>query len=674
MERTNQLRATVIAGILATGVFIGFRELLPSVAADPPLATPETAPSEFDYHDDHDGRNLADVRLSFVRQGQQRALLINISAVGPFVDPIPGFRGVRGANRYTAEELDLILSGQQAISVHTTHLESASHWTGSYESGERGHLPERRLKPNGRIDFQAVTELDYPLHLTIDTGEIRQGTQQTEVIVDGVPRLRVTFEVDGNDAHIVGFESLGDPEHLPVRTGTLRESTLAAAAQDKPTSSTKSRTTTVHIADWDSRDLEGKWVMIQSRYKQSPNNSKRLVAYLIEKKEFELLEWMVLYQRNALKQLQVGEALVRANAPQWVRAVTWARRSPRSLGHAEKKSRSLLVQHDPGFVFSWLHKYREDTLKSDRVKKDYVLLKSKNLKLQDVSKALPPLKASDVFKFLTAPAELAEFGNRLRAEPGKVYVHQVLRAIDGVIVSGLYEDPWIGKLHTLTQHSNPKVRQAAYLTMTYVARHLDLKKYSLKHFEKVIDDPKETPKIREAALMAFSFFDHPRVYVKLHNIARDTGHPSWKAAVSRLGDFGSGFTLIYLQQLSDAPLSASDAKLWTSIESNIRTIAERRAAKVRFKTDNEIRRMLERTAWADLTRGSMYEDLARWTIKNLAEYPNKNVSRTLEKIQVKYAPKFENKVGNGTMQERVRALAELIAITREANEKRRESD
>jgi len=539
-------------------------------------------------------------------------------------------------------------------------------------------LPERRLKPNGRIDFEGVTDLDYPLKLRIDTGEVRQGTQQTEIHVDGVPRLRVTFEVDSNEVHIVGFESLGDPEHLPIRTETSKNSSPFLAAQADGKSSTNAKAAPEFKIDpaakWESRDLEGKWVYFLKSYRQGSARGKAWVKHLAEKREFELLEWLVIYQRNAFKQLQAGEALATANAPQWVRAAVWARRSPQSMGHGEKKSRSLLVQHNPAFAYSWMHKFREEALKTDRVKKDYTLLQKRNLKLVDVSKALPPLKADDVFKYLDAPAELEEFGNRRRAEPGKIYIHQVLRAIDGVTIAGYYEEPWIGKLHNLTQHSNSTVRHAAYLSMTFVARQLDLSNYSLEHFEKVIDDPNETAKIREAALMAFSYFDHPRVFVKLHNVARDTDHPSWKAAVSRLGDFGSGFTIIYLQQLSDATLLESDARFWMAIESNIRMMEEKRSAMTRYTTDSEVRRMLERAAWTELTRDSMHEELTLWTIKKLAEHPNKTISRTLEKIQVNYLPKFKNKVGTGTVRERVRALAELIVITREANERSEGSD
>src|SRR5262245_41961646 len=59
-------------------------------------------PRRFDFFDDHDGRRIADIRLRVVeRERNQIGLDIIISAVGPNVESIPGWTGVRGANRHT---------------------------------------------------------------------------------------------------------------------------------------------------------------------------------------------------------------------------------------------------------------------------------------------------------------------------------------------------------------------------------------------------------------------------------------------------------------------------------------------------------------------------------------------------------------------------------------------
>ena len=62
----------------------------------------------------------------------QSSLDIRISAVGSDVDPIPGYRGVHDANRYTAEELQLMLSAKHAVEVHT--------WRADVATPQEGHL------------------------------------------------------------------------------------------------------------------------------------------------------------------------------------------------------------------------------------------------------------------------------------------------------------------------------------------------------------------------------------------------------------------------------------------------------------------------------------------------------------------------------------------------------
>ena len=172
---------------------------------DKPARAPRPVP-RFDYHDDRDGRNLADVRLTVKNQSELPTLEILISAVGPNVDPIPGYRGVKGANRYTAEELALMLSGQHDVLVTTSRSALSGLTRGGIQEGRRGRIPQRRLLSSGRIDFAAQTPIEYPLEVKLNTGPISKGTQQTEVLIDGIPRMRISFHFGGRRAQITGFE------------------------------------------------------------------------------------------------------------------------------------------------------------------------------------------------------------------------------------------------------------------------------------------------------------------------------------------------------------------------------------------------------------------------------------------------------------------------------------
>jgi len=227
---------------------------------------PKGEPS-FDYHDDRDGRNLADVRLTVKRQSDVPTLEILISAVGFNVDPIPGYRGVKGANRYTAEELALILSGQHDVLVTTSRSALSGLTRGSIHEGLRGRIPQRRLLSSGRIDFLAETALEYPLEVKLNTGPIPRGTQQTEVLIDGIPRMRITFHFDGRRAQITGFESVGDPEHTDashhqiVPRADASSPFLAQNLAGKPAKPAKiPLTPPVTASGWKELDREGKWV------------------------------------------------------------------------------------------------------------------------------------------------------------------------------------------------------------------------------------------------------------------------------------------------------------------------------------------------------------------------------------------------------------------------------
>src|SRR5262249_33542804 len=134
-------------------------------------------------------------------------------------------------------------------------------------------------------------------------------------------------------------------------------------------------------------------------------------------------------------------ALARADAPQWLGVIAWLRLME---DHGEVVTEEVLVKHDPTQALAWLEKYASDATlaQGEKVNRfhdrnlEYLAQDVKNLRKKyqpgKLGNALPPLQPAEVFRHLDAPAELAVFGDRKKAEPGKVYVHQVLRAIQGL--------------------------------------------------------------------------------------------------------------------------------------------------------------------------------------------------------------------------------------------------
>ena len=99
-------------------VFFVFEGVL-SAQAPVSHSSDVTDDGQASYIDDDDRRSLANLQFDTDPQ-HERALQLTISAEGPMVEPIAGFRGIQGSNRYTAEELGLILQRHHRARVVTT--------------------------------------------------------------------------------------------------------------------------------------------------------------------------------------------------------------------------------------------------------------------------------------------------------------------------------------------------------------------------------------------------------------------------------------------------------------------------------------------------------------------------------------------------------------------------
>src|SRR5262249_44117254 len=143
----------------------------------------------YDYPEDEGtGRILAVITTVLERNDAGITLRVAASAIGPRLDPVPGWQGVRGGNRITAEEIESSVS-KPRIRVET---DAGGHGTpvlGSVRAGRRGRIAERRRLPDGSIDVTATTAAEYPIELVAETPPLADGRQHTRLVVDGKPRL-----------------------------------------------------------------------------------------------------------------------------------------------------------------------------------------------------------------------------------------------------------------------------------------------------------------------------------------------------------------------------------------------------------------------------------------------------------------------------------------------------
>jgi hypothetical protein len=170
-----------------------------------------------DYlEDEGTGRRLAELRLDLACKAGAVSLRIVATAVGPRVDPVPGWQGVAGANRITAEELGSILR-RGRLSVEVDGVAPGEPGLGTVHGGRRGHIPERRRRADGEIDFSALTAEEYPLELVAITPPLGSGARRTRLLLDGKSRLEVTTFTGRDRGRIREVRMLS--EHDEARVG-----------------------------------------------------------------------------------------------------------------------------------------------------------------------------------------------------------------------------------------------------------------------------------------------------------------------------------------------------------------------------------------------------------------------------------------------------------------------
>lgn len=514
-------------------------------------AAPRPAPIHGPYIDDDDQRQLADLTLQ-PHPIRPDSLRITISAVGPNVEPIGGYRGVYGHNRYTAEELTWIESGVHSSDVYTEYETGGTRYRGRLARGRIGPVRERRLLPDGRIDFSAQTASAYVLELIVDTAVDEPGPRTTIVVVNEQPRLRCHYNIVNGQIVDFQLQSLGSDHEVAYSPPASNLIPVARQQEEPP----------VDIERWEERGLEGRWVLMQRDLLEHPDHTLTWIQFLNSRQEDELLEWVALYTLDAFRSLGVGTLLAERQAPQWIRVAAWHCTSPPSVGHTLQAATGILVKKHPAVAEHWLQKHQTQLDNWDTgLAYHYSSLVNDKIAPEDSGDLLPPLKPSQVFRFLDAPDDVEDFGDRLTVNDASiVFIHQVERAIDGVVVSGRRSNELLNRVRKLIHHPNLRIRQKAFLAFSYFAPTMSGQE-RFNDFLEIIDDRNQPPAIVESALLGYSYHFHPSVILKLHEIAEDPAHAGWHAAVSRIGDLGKGFSIELLTSIKRDQLTQKQAEI-----------------------------------------------------------------------------------------------------------------
>jgi hypothetical protein len=267
----------------------------------------------------------------------------------------------------------------------------------------------------------------------------------------------------------------------------------------------------------------------------------------------------------------------------------------------------------------------------------------------------PPFDPDEVFKYLVCPPKLSDWAHDPRRSD-RVYIHQVLRTIRGVVRSGLREQCWMRKLERLLLHPEPIVQLAACEAFAQIED-------AHKPIDKLLalserDDV--SPKVRAAALVVATRSTHPRVTLLMWDRAGLTDRFGWSLIVKRIGETGDDYALSQLMQLDSDVLPAKDALLLDTARDQIRFRTQQLNAD---RLAHACPGMVELAAWSDVHGHATSPMLMEWTISALAEASDQPAVRAAlqSTLQGRHTSSMNPaEPGFAAVSERARAVVRLI--------------
>jgi hypothetical protein len=352
-------------------------------------------------------------------------------------------------------------------------------------------------------------------------------------------------------------------------------------------------------ADWSERDLEGKWVALQSlgsAYADDWRFPGRMQLKLRDAGEFALLELGAIHEVE--DEADRVPYLHQADTPHWIRTAVWNLDPGRP--HVTKTMLKLLRSR-PERVLAWLDRWPQGRTGVAGELRQQLLAEGHapvagpdDLPALDAHALLMPV--------LDASTDIEDFGTRKTAAPGVRYAHQVVRALHALRKLPTLEAPFLAKAAALMRHRNESVRHAAAVIV--LTRHQAAAERDAAYQLLAALPPEQVP-IDELRLVA----DDHRVlaceWTRIVAVILASSHPSKSPLLLRLAYEDSpeaqAAALAALRAHGD-PIDADRLDISIShrdlSEQNAAAVAiRRRAASDEFRQPAAVHQLLQREVW-----------------------------------------------------------------------------
>lgn len=535
--------------------FVLAASLAPQEPAFPAPAVEASA--VVDYVEDGGTKVVAEVEVRALRKGVESLVEVAIRATGRRVEADPGITGVHGSNRHTGAEMqDMLRAGELELRWRARGGE----WrNGELMSVRWQSMARRRLWDHRALGERAETERRYPVAVTFGVEGLMAGDYEFALVARAAPRFVAAVRVGPVGSEVLGASvcdrfgvAVGDGSTLrPVAVASRADIRRSGGRRRDPVQDPEAKPSPLVLpADWEQRDIEGRWVWFRDDMQRRAGDSHRLGQWaelLAGRKEFELLEMIGIYHGWA----KVGPALAKVDAPQWIRVAIWNLHSYQS--HNKENARDLLTKN-AGDVLAWFERYPLAQRGPGQDLYEELLPKHQASALAPDS--LPPLDGRELLMpYLDPPGTLVRFGDRLTAEPGTVYLHQVIRALEGVSVRGRLDSMGVTKVLRLTEHRMLPVRLQAFESLASLPPEL----VPWRDMERLASDPERDTVGRAGAVQVLGKSLHPEAGRALAQIATNPAHPCWRQALEIVTLQGGPVELAQLEGLTEHAAELADA-------------------------------------------------------------------------------------------------------------------